>query len=96
MQRQKDFSEEEKQKIAAMQRPSDMPPDDPCNNIYVHVLSPVTPSENLVLRAEERKRQYSALRRAVVREAKPELVAKFSLATDRERLLGCFPFACSS
>ena len=35
----------------------------------------------------ERKRQYSALRRAIYKDASPALVAKFSLATDVERLL---------
>ncbi|CAL1154670.1 unnamed protein product [Cladocopium goreaui] len=33
----------------------------------------------------ERKRQYAALRRAIIKEASPELVAKFSLASDKER-----------
>ena len=37
---------------------------------------------------KERKRQYSALRRAVYREAPPALVAKFSLANDGERFFG--------
>ena len=35
----------------------------------------------------ERKRQYSALRRAIYKDASPALVAKFSLAADGERLL---------
>ena len=42
----------------------------------------------LTLVNKERKRQYSALRRAVYREAPPALVAKFSLATDGERPFG--------
>ncbi|CAL1141573.1 unnamed protein product [Cladocopium goreaui] len=58
--RAKNLTEEEKSKIAAMQKPSDMD-------------------------YKERKRQYAALRRAIVKEAAPELVAKFSLATDKER-----------
>lgn len=33
----------------------------------------------------ERKRQYSALRRAIYRDATPALVAKFSIAKDGER-----------
>ena len=36
---------------------------------------------------DERKRQYSALRRAIYKDASPALVAKFSLATDAERFL---------
>ena len=35
----------------------------------------------------ERKRQYSALRRAIIKDANPALIAKFSLASDGERLL---------
>ena len=35
--------------------------------------------------AKERKRQYSALRRAIHKEAPPALVAKFSLCNDKER-----------
>ena len=33
----------------------------------------------------ERKRQYAALRRAIVRSCEPALLAKFSLSTDAER-----------
>ena len=36
---------------------------------------------------EERKRQYAAMRRAIFRDAAPELVAKFTLCSDRERFL---------
>lgn len=36
---------------------------------------------------KERKRQYSAMRRAIFKEATPELIAKFSLSSDKERLL---------
>ena len=36
---------------------------------------------------EERKRQYSALRRAIYRDATPALVAKFSVANDADRFL---------
>lgn len=36
-------------------------------------------------KTEERKRQYSAMRRAIFKDARPELVAKFSLASDAER-----------
>ena len=36
---------------------------------------------------EERKRQYSALRRAIYKDAPAALVAKFSLANDSERSL---------
>ena len=39
------------------------------------------------LEYSERKRQYSALRRAIIKDANPALVAKFSLASDGERLL---------
>ena len=35
----------------------------------------------------ERKRQYAALGRAIRRDAPPEVVAKFSMATDPERRL---------
>ena len=62
------LSLEEKEKIAAMSRPADMPYD-------------------------ERKRQYAALRRDIVKSASPELLAKFSFATDRERDLA---FSCAS
>ena len=41
----------------------------------------------VVTSSEERKRQYSAMRRAIFREASPELVAKFTLSSDKERLL---------
>ena len=41
----------------------------------------------------ERKRQYSALRRAIYKDASPALVAKFSLATDGERLLADNPLS---
>ncbi|CAL1148369.1 unnamed protein product, partial [Cladocopium goreaui] len=58
--RKKVLTEEEKAKIQAMQKPSEMPYD-------------------------ERKRQYAAMRRAIYKDAKPELVAKFSLANDKER-----------
>ena len=34
---------------------------------------------------DERKRQYAALRRAVVRSCEPALLAKFSLSSDGER-----------
>ena len=34
---------------------------------------------------DERKRQYSALRRAITRSCEPALLAKFSLSTDGER-----------
>ena len=34
----------------------------------------------------ERKRQYAALRRAVYADASPELVAKYKLSNDSERL----------
>ncbi|CAL1172966.1 unnamed protein product [Cladocopium goreaui] len=34
---------------------------------------------------QERKRQCAAMRRAIYKDAKPELVAKFSLANDKER-----------
>jgi hypothetical protein len=34
----------------------------------------------------ERKRQYSALRRAIVKSCEPALLAKFSLSSDAERL----------
>lgn len=37
--------------------------------------------------SEERKCQYSAMRRAIFREATPELVAKFTLSSDKERFL---------
>lgn len=40
-----------------------------------------------VQRVQERKRQYSAMRRAIFKEANAELVAKFSLANDKERFL---------
>ena len=33
---------------------------------------------------DERKRQYSALRRAITRSCEPALLAKFSLSTDGE------------
>lgn len=36
---------------------------------------------------EERKRQYEALRRAIYRDAPPELIAKYSMSTDMERSL---------
>lgn len=38
--------------------------------------------------ADERKRQYAALRRSIHRDAPPALVAKFQLASDGERLFG--------
>ena len=37
---------------------------------------------------DERKRQYAALRRAVVRSCEPALLAKFSLSSDGERWEG--------
>ena len=94
----RDLTEEEKAKIQAMQKPSEMAYDDPQlimiwmlnqwdgnlvnkhqikNELFLNHINP----------AQERKRQYAAMRRAIYREAKPELVAKFSLATDKERLL---------
>ena len=36
----------------------------------------------------ERKRQYASLRRAIIKDANPALVAKFQLANDAERFLG--------
>ena len=36
----------------------------------------------------ERKRQYASLRRAIIKDASPALVAKFQLANDAERFLG--------
>lgn len=36
---------------------------------------------------KERKRQYAALRRQIVKEASPALLAKFNLCSDGERLL---------
>ncbi|CAL1154720.1 unnamed protein product [Cladocopium goreaui] len=58
--RVKELTEEQKQELASMSKPSDMDP-------------------------SERKRQYSALRRAIIKDANPALVAKFSLASDAER-----------
>ena len=44
---------------------------------------------------DERKRQYSALRRAITRSCEPALLAKFSLSTDGERWgLGKNPCLC--
>lgn len=43
---------------------------------------------------DERKRQYAALGRAIRRDAPPEVVAKFSMATDPERLIGLKRCAC--
>ena len=60
----KELTEEQKQELEAMSKPSDMDP-------------------------SERKRQYSALRRAIHKDANPALVAKFSLASDTERSLIC-------
>ena len=37
--------------------------------------------------AEERKRQYEAMRRLIIKEANPALTAKFSLCSDADRLL---------
>ena len=36
---------------------------------------------------EERRRQYAALGRAIKRDAPPEVAAKYSMASDPERLL---------
>ena len=58
-----DLDEDQKAKILAMSKASDM--DRP-----------------------ERKRQYSALRRAILKEASPQLVAKFTFCSDRERCFG--------
>lgn len=63
----KELTEEQKQELASMSKPSDMDP-------------------------SERKRQYSALRRAIIKDANPALVAKFSLASDAERPLICNHF----
>ena len=40
--------------------------------------------------ADERKRQYAAMRRSFHRDASPALLAKFSLANDAERFLDIF------
>jgi hypothetical protein len=46
---------------------------------------------------DERKRQYSALRRAITRSCEPALLAKFSLSTDGERWgLGKNPWLISN
>ena len=45
--------------------------------------SMASPSE---LQRDERKRQYSALRRAIIKSCSPSLLAKFSLCRDGERL----------
>ena len=58
----KEPTEEQKEKIAKLQKPSDLP-------------------------ADERKRQYAAMRRSFHRDASPALLAKFSMATDAERFL---------
>ena len=45
---------------------------------------------------EERKRQYSSLRRAIYREAPAPLVAKFQLCSDAERLFSSYSHAVLS
>ena len=46
------------------------------------ILAMTKPSD---LNPEERKRQYSSLRRAIYRDAPPALVAKFQMCSDAER-----------
>lgn len=41
--------------------------------------------------SDERKRQYSAMRRAIAKTCEPSLLAKFSLCPDSER---CLPHNC--
>lgn len=58
-----------------MSAPSEMPQDALCLKRHLHCLT------------EERKRYYSALRRAIQSEAPPQLVAKYGMAGEKEKPL---------
>ena len=53
------------------------------------ILAMTKPSD---LNPDERKRQYSSLRRAIYRDAPPALVAKFQMCSDAERFFDLKPW----
>lgn len=90
--RTRNLSEQQKAKVNEMQKPSDMEYSETWNNTVGQcILLTVINKQILVCgytHLQERKRQYSAMRRAIFRDASPELVAKFTLCGDKERSLG--------